>query len=71
MVDTGFAALRRALNGIAPDGLRALEPGDLEHLAAAVRESRHRQNRALAEAGDHALRHVPRLLRGPIRRLTG
>ena len=71
MADTGFAALRRALNGSAPEGLKALDPHDLEHLAAAVQESRRRQNRALAQAGDRALRHVPRLLRGPIRRLAG
>ena len=71
MADTGFATLRRALDGSAPEGLRTLAPADLEHLATAVSESRRRQNRALAEAGDHALRHVPRLLRGPIRRLAG
>lgn len=71
MADTGFTALRRALDGSAPESLKALDAADLEHLATAVSESRRRQRRALAEAGDRALGHVPRLLRGPIRRLAG
>lgn len=71
MADTGFAALRRALDGHAPEGLKSLEPAHLEHLADAVHDSRRRSARALAEAGERALRHVPRLLRGPIRRLVG
>ena len=70
-MDSGYPALRRALGGSAPDGLRELDDDDLTDLATAVTDARRRQSRALAEAGERALRHVPRLLRGPIRKLTG
>ncbi len=71
MADTGSGALRRALGGPAPDGLRSLSDDELAHLAQAVDDARRRQVRALAAGGESALQHVPRLLRGPIRRLTG
>lgn len=67
----GFPALRRALGGSAPEGLRRLSDDDLTHLADAILDARRRQGRALAEAGERSLRHIPRLLRGPIRRLVG
>ncbi|MGI9185372.1 MAG: hypothetical protein ACR2GZ_10500 [Solirubrobacteraceae bacterium] len=62
-------ALRKQLNGEVPPGLRELEPEHLEHLADAVHEARRRQGQALAQAGEQAFSHVPRLLRGPIRRI--
>ena len=71
MAETGSAALRRALGGPAPKGLRALSDDELAHLAHAVDQARRRQARALATGGERALQHVPRLLRAPIRRLTG
>ncbi|HET9103622.1 MAG TPA: hypothetical protein VFN55_09735 [Solirubrobacteraceae bacterium] len=71
MADGGFPALRRALGGSAPEGLRALADDDLDHLAAAILDARRRQGRALAEAGERSLSHIPRLLRGPIRKLVG
>jgi hypothetical protein len=43
----------------------------LADLGAALAEARHRQAAALAEAGDRALSHIPRLLRGPIKRIVG
>ena len=64
-----FERLRGQLGGTLPEGLRTLEKGQLEHLEQAVRAARHRQAQALAEAGDRALGFVPRLLRGPIRRI--
>jgi hypothetical protein len=69
--EEAFEALRAQLGGELPEGLRKLNREQLVHLDAAVREARHRQAQALAAAGDRALRHVPRLLRGPIRRITG
>lgn len=71
MAETGSTALRRALGAPAPKGLRSLGDDELAHLAQAVNEARRRQARALAQSGDSALQHIPRLLRGPIRRLTG
>lgn len=71
MADGGFPALRKALGGSAPDSLRELDDDDLTQLASAVTDARRRQGRALAEAGERSLRHVPRLLRGPIRKLAG
>jgi hypothetical protein len=54
-----------------PDGLRELADEELADLAAAVADARHRQAAALAEAGDRALSHIPRLLRGPVKRIVG
>lgn len=69
--DEAFEALRAQLGGKLPDGLRKLDAQQLRHLDEAVREARHRQAKALAAAGDHALGHVPRILRGPVRRIVG
>lgn len=49
----------------------ALAAEDLSDLAAALRDARHRQAAALHDAGDRALHRIPRLLRGPIRRIVG
>jgi hypothetical protein len=69
--DAAFTALSAQLRGTAPAGLRELSDDELADLAAAVADARHRQAAALAEAGDRALSHIPRLLRGPIRRIVG
>jgi hypothetical protein len=69
--DEAFSALCKQLGGSAPDGLKQLDAEQLRDLAEAVREARHRQAAALADAGDRALGHVPRLLRVPIRRIVG
>jgi hypothetical protein len=66
-----FSALRKQLGGNVPEGLEPLDDEQLLHLADAVRDARHRQAAALADAGDRALGHVPRLLRMPIRRIVG
>jgi hypothetical protein len=71
MGEKSLEALRKQLNGKVPAGLLELEHEQLEHLAQAVHEARRRQAQALAEAGERALGHVPRLLRGPIRRIVG
>ena len=41
------------------------------HLADSVQAARRRQAAELAAAGEQALGHVPRLLRGPIRKIVG
>lgn len=70
MAERSLEALQMQLNGNVPAGLRELEDQHLEHLAAAVHEARRRQDQALAQAGERAFSHVPRLLRGPIRRIV-
>jgi hypothetical protein len=66
-----FTALAAQLRGPAPDALRVLSQDELADLGAALADARHRQAAALSEAGDRALSHIPRLLRGPIRRMVG
>ncbi len=69
--DSGAEQLESTLGAPLPDGVRALEPRHLEHLAATLREARRRQAAELAAAGERGLRFVPRLLRGPLRRVLG
>ena len=71
MAETSLDALRKQLNGTVPAGLLELELEQLEHLAHAIHEARRRQGHALAEPGERPLNHVPRLLRGPIRKIVG
>ena len=68
---TGLEAVERQLRAPAPAGLRDLDDADLRALAQAVRQARHRQAAELEAAGDKALALVPRMLRGPIRRMLG
>lgn len=69
-VDQAYAALAAQLGGRAPAGLKALEPEQLRDLAEAIGDTRHRHNAALAAGGERALGMIPRLLRGPIRRVV-
>jgi hypothetical protein len=71
MSDDGLHALEAELRASAPKGLRGLTEADLRDLAGAVAAARHRQAAELQAAGDQALRHIPRLLRGPIRKVLG
>ncbi len=69
--DQAFAALVAELGGAVPDGLRALEPDQLRDLTEAIGDTRHRHKAALAAGGERALGMIPRVLRGPIRRIVG
>ncbi|HWE33364.1 MAG TPA: hypothetical protein VG410_07770 [Solirubrobacteraceae bacterium] len=62
-------SLEDELPGALPDGLRGLTEDQREDLAGAIRDARRRQASALAEAGEQAFAQIPRLLRGPIRRM--
>lgn len=64
-------ALEQQLGGKAPAGLSALSGDELDDLADAVRDARHRQAAELQAAGEKAFGHIPRLLRGPIRKVMG
>lgn len=66
---SGRAALERELRGAPPAGLERLSDGEREHLADLIAGARHRQAAELSAAADRALRFVPRLLRGPIRKV--
>jgi hypothetical protein len=70
MDEHALLALRTELGGAAP-GLSVLDDAELEAIAVAVYTARRRQSAALAKAGEDALRHVPKMLRGPIRRILG
>jgi hypothetical protein len=63
--------LRSELGGEVPKGLSRLADDELGELTEAIRAARHRQSQALAQAGERALGHIPRLLRVPIRRVLG
>ncbi|GAA4660346.1 hypothetical protein [Amycolatopsis dongchuanensis] len=57
--------------GSLPEGVAALPEAHQEDLAEALRAARRRQARALAKAGDEALRFVPALLRPAVRKAMG
>lgn len=46
-----------------------LAPEQQQLLAGALRDARHRQAAALDEAAERGLSFVPRLLRGPVKKL--
>jgi len=69
--DEAFDALREQLGTSPPASLRELDRQHLEDLTESIQAARSRQAEALQDAGDRALRHVPRLLRGPVRRVVG
>ena len=70
MADEGLKALEAELRATIPDGVRAIGDERLKDLAGAVTAARHRQTAALAAAGNQALGHVPKLLRGPVRKIV-
>ena len=69
--DAATRAVRQQLGQTPPPGLSALSEEDLRDLAAAIADARHRQAAALQQAGDRALARIPRLLRGPVRKVAG
>ena len=69
MSRTALQELHDQLRGEPPRGVRALPEEDLRHLAEAIHDARARQAAALNHAADQGFSYVPRLLRGPIRRV--
>lgn len=67
----GLQALEAELGAGVPPGFRQLSAEQLHDLAEAVAEARRRQAAEIAGAADQALKHVPRLLRVAIRKVTG
>lgn len=68
---SGLEALRAQLGDDVPAGLGQLSETQLHDLADAIHSARRRQAQAFAQAGERALDRVPRLLRGPIRKIAG
>lgn len=71
MKKDALKALRAQLGDEIPKGVVRLEAEHVHDLADAVKDARHRQAQALAAASERAFSHIPRLLRGPIRRVLG
>ena len=63
------ARLEEELEGSLPPGLAGLSEAELETLAEAILAARTRQAEALRRATAHGLDFVPRLLRGPVRKV--
>lgn len=68
---SGRDALEAELGGRTPPPLTGLDDEHFHDLANAVATARRRQAREIAEAGDQALSHMPKLLRVAIRKVTG
>lgn len=66
-----LAALGSQLGAPPPPSLARLDDAQLSDLVEAIGEARRRQAAELAAAGEQAFRLLPRVLRGPIRRLMG
>lgn len=62
-------ALKAELGGEVPPGLEVLDAAVQKRLVQTLRAAKQRQQKHLDEAIDEALKHVPALLRSPIRRL--
>ncbi|HEV7206362.1 MAG TPA: hypothetical protein VGN18_17280 [Jatrophihabitans sp.] len=54
-----------------PDEFVRLDPDQHAHLADLVESAARRRSEALGQAIDESLRHIPALLRGPVRRSLG
>ncbi len=63
------SALDDELGGRVPDGLETLTDEELTSLAGVVRDAKRRQSQALDGAIEQALDIVPRLVRGPVRKV--
>ena len=71
MASEGQAELTEQLRATPPPTVARLPSEDLQHLAGVIRSARHRQAAELQAAGDQAFNLVPRLLRGPIKKIVG
>ena len=68
---TALKELTAELGRRPPKGVARLPEADLADLADALRNARHRQAEALAASGEASLKHIPALLRRPVRKVMG
>jgi hypothetical protein len=66
-----LADLARALGAPVPPAFAALATADAAHLTAAIGTAQARQTAQLEDAVTDALNHVPRPLRGAVRKAVG
>jgi hypothetical protein len=66
-----LAAVEAQIGSEPPAGLARLSDDELNDLASAIRDARRRQAAEIEAAAERALGYVPRLLRGPIRKMVG
>ena len=66
-----YARLRAALDGTEPTGFERFDDDQLDTLAAAITAARRDHDRALDEATQRSLSHLPRLLRPVVARIVG
>jgi len=69
MSSTARSSLTAELGVRPPDGLHTLTDESLTHLADRLRDAKQRQSRELEVGIDEALQIVPRLVRGPVRKI--
>ncbi|MGC0416290.1 hypothetical protein [Embleya sp. AB8] len=69
MTTQAFRRLEIALAAPPPGSFDTLSEADLEFLATSLAAGRERQSAGLDEAAENALRLVPALARGPVRRI--
>jgi hypothetical protein len=62
-------ALEAELRDRVPDGLHALTAAQLRAFTAVLQDAKRRQSGALQSAVDEALEIVPRMARGPVRKI--
>ncbi|MFO7191651.1 MULTISPECIES: hypothetical protein [Thermocrispum] len=63
--------LDQRVKGGLPAGIAALSEEHQQLLSDAIGAARREQAEALAAAAEDSLRHIPRLLRGPVRKAVG
>lgn len=61
--------LEAEFGAMLPPGLAALSDQQHARLVDAIEDARTRQARALAKATEHGLDFIPRLLRGPVKKV--
>lgn len=61
--------LETEFGGALPPGLAALGEADATRLVEAIEAARTRQSAALGAATDSGLEFIPRLLRGPVKKV--
>jgi hypothetical protein len=71
MQRSGLERLSHQLREPPGAAISALDDEHLAHLAGALHDVRVRQAEALASAAEQAMNHIPRLLRGPVRKIVG
>jgi hypothetical protein len=69
MTPSAMRALELELGDRVPDGLKTLTDEELTDIADRLRDAKLRQSEALDAAIGEAVEIVPRLLRGPMRKI--